>query len=317
MRQGSDPTSFWKKYSLLNKSSYLVGQECNDKNYCRFCKRDASQTVFSEITHLLPELLSKNEVHTCEECDRCNDIFSDYESHLATFVRPFMIMLGIRGKNKIPTFQSRSIGGNNNTVTRISYYDDCNRKLYIGLDEDVIIDKDNYLLSILFRYPPFIPTKIYKALVKIGMSLLPKEFDRDCSHIYQWLLSGEDDLSYVRYGFMTTLSDIYWPKPSAELYQANHLNTKHEEYPEYTLILKFANQVFQVFLPFTDVQWRIHNKKRTLCLELMPAAIYNFSNGKQDYYRIKPFEFGRNYPIIDNKTLQFRFSEIQYYLPEE
>ncbi|WPQ65897.1 hypothetical protein SIO70_13630 [Chitinophaga sancti] len=316
MRQGSDATIFWKKYSLLNTSAYLTEKKCDKKNYCRFCKGDSTQTVFSEIP-LLPELLGKNQVHTCEECDKCNDIFSDYESHLATFIRPFMTILGIRSKNKVPTFQSRSIGGNNGSVTRISYHDESNRKLYVGLDKDLIIDKDNHMLSILFRYPPYIPTKIYKALVKIGRSLLPKDFDSHCSHIYQWLLSEHEDLDYVRYGFMTTLNGMYWPSPSAELYQANRLHTKQEEYPEYTLVLRFANQVFQIFLPFTDVQRRIHNNKRTLCLELMPAAIYNFSNGKQKVYQIIPFEFGCNYPVTDNRKLQFKFSEMQSYHTKE
>lgn len=83
-----DVLSFWKKYNLLNSSSMMSSREQAKASVCRYCRKDATQTTFAEDTHLLPELLGANNIHTFDECDACNHLFSKYESHLATFIRP-------------------------------------------------------------------------------------------------------------------------------------------------------------------------------------------------------------------------------------
>ncbi|OMP80140.1 hypothetical protein [[Flexibacter] sp. ATCC 35208] len=309
-----DPISFWKKYSLLNSSKFFEKGSKDEKTYCRFCKKSPGETTFNEITHLLPELLGRNQIYTSQECDKCNHVFSDYESHLATFVRPFLTMLGIQGKRGVPIFQSRSDGRNQDLVTKV-LYSEGKRSVFAGKDSDVKIDYDNHQLSILFRHPPFVPLKIYKALVKIGMSLMPVEFDVYCNHIYKWLLSAEDNIDFINYGFMTTLNGVYWREPGADLYQANHIYTKKEAFPEYTLVLRFANQVFQIYLPFTDLRKSGHKPHSTLMIELLPAVVYNIFKSNQQTYTIKPFEFGRDYKVLQNRRLDFSFGGIEYPLP--
>jgi hypothetical protein len=311
-----DPGHFWKIYSLLNDSASLPNLDNQEKTFCRFCKRDASATSMTEITHLLPELLGKNQIHTYEECNECNHVFSDYESHLSNFVRPFITILGISGKRGVPAFRSRSINSKPDSVTELVYAACGKRKLFVGEESDVTIDWENNTMSLLFRQPPYVPVKIYKALVKIGMSLLPRHFDPDCQHIYRWLLSKDNDIDYVAGGFITTLTGAYWAAPSAELYQANHLHTKEEEYPEYTLILRFANQVLQIFLPFTDVMRREHKKdKRTLCVNLLPPMPYLNIERVQRSYQIMAVSFSQDYSIKADRNIHFTFGEIEMMQP--
>lgn len=313
-RDVPDPISFWKKYSLLNSSEFMAVQQERPKEFCRFCNKDASHTPLTEITHLLPELLGQNKIYTYEECDVCNHVFSGYESHLSNFVRPFITMLGITGKRGVPTFQSRSVGGDQDLVTSLVHDSFERKKLYAGYESDLSIDEEKQTMSILFRHPPFIPLKIYKALVKIGMSLLPAQMDVHCQHIYRWLLSADDNIDFINYGFMTTITGAYWKAPSADLYQANYLNTKDEELPEYSLVLRFANQVFQVFLPFTDRLLEVHNGRRTLVIELLPAGAYDVFREQQQTYGIKPFEFGRNFKVMQNRKLEFSFGSLEPYV---
>jgi len=307
-----DATHFWKTYSLLNSSSFMKGQEQPKANVCRYCKKDATQTSFTDATHLMPELLGANKIYTYDECDACNHLFSKYESHLSTFIRPFMTLLGIETKRGVPWFQSRSIDRDPLTVTSLKHQPDGRRALEVGPDDDLEIDVDNNIMSILFRHPPFIPLHIYKALVKIGMSLLPADFDVHSQGTFDWLVNDNVDLGFISYGFMTTLTQSYVQVPSAELYRANSLRNKKEEFPEYTLILRFANQVFQIFLPFTDELKAVHVSKRNLAIELLPPMVYDRWRGGA-HYQIKPFAFGIDHSITPDQRLYFKFNSIEWH----
>lgn len=307
-----DVLSFWKKYSLLDSSSFMKGQVQAKAAICRYCKKDASQTTFTEITHLLPELLGRNNIYTYDECDACNHLFSKYESHLAIFIRPFMTLLGVTTKHNVPAFQSRSVDRDPLTVTSLTHQPDGTRALMIGPADDLYIDANNNVMGILFRHPPFIPLHIYKSLVKIGMSLLPSEFDVHNQQTFDWLVNDNVDLGFISFGFMTTLTQGYVQFPSAELYRAIHLRNKTEEFPEYTLILRFANQVFQVFLPFTDELKAVHNQKKNLTIELFPSIAYDrWKDGT--HYQIKPFAFGIDHAITSDQRLHFKFNSIEWH----
>lgn len=222
-----------------------------------------------------------------------------------------MTLLGVETKRGVPTFQSRSVARNPLTVTTLTYQSNGNRALIVGPDDDLSIDVDNKFMSILFRHPPYIPLHIYKALVKIGMSLLPADFDGNNQQTFDWLVNEDVGLGFIGYGFMTTLTQTYVQFPGAELYRANHIRNKTEEFPEYTLILRFANQVFQIFLPFTDELKAVHDRKKNLTIELLPSMAYDrWREGAR--YQIKPFAFHVDHAITSDQRLHFRFNSIEW-----
>lgn len=178
----------------------------------------------------------------------------------------------------------------------------------IGLDDDLYIDEEQQMMRIVFRQPPIIPLNIYKALVKIGLSLLPPDFDTFNKRTFAWLLNADESIDFIQVGFMTTLKRGYVKHPAAELYRANHLRTKDEEFPEYTLILRFANQVFQIYLPFSEELLNKNNGKRKLCIELMPPMAYDIWD-ESSRYLIKYFAF-TDQKIKGDQTLQFSFQDI-------
>jgi len=83
-------------------------------------------------------------------------------------VRPFITILGISGKRGVPAFRSRSIDRKPDSVTELVYAACGKRKLFVGEESDLTIDWENNTMSLLFRQPPYVPVKIYKALVKSG-----------------------------------------------------------------------------------------------------------------------------------------------------
>src|SRR5690606_31739849 len=125
------------------------------------------------------------------------------------------------------------------------------KELYIQALDDYALNTDAKTFDIVFRKPPFIPLKIYKSLLKIGLSLLPSEYDDANKQSFAWLTERQNHLEFIHYAFITTLKRKYFATPSADLYRAKKLAIGKSEFPEHLLILRFANQIIQIFLPFS------------------------------------------------------------------
>jgi len=305
-----DPLGFFNKYELAgNSNNFRILKE--KATVCRFCGRNSSQVTFKEETHLLPELLGVNDIVTFDECDECNNFFSGYESNLSTFIRPYITLTGTVGKNGVPNFQSRSENRDENTRTNLVHVSNTNKQLILTSTEDYEVDKENKKVKITFRLPPFVPLNVYKALVKIGLSLMPKEYDHFNKGTFDWLLNKNSVSNFINYGFHLTLKKARFKAPFAELYRAKSFVVGVEEFPEHTLILGFANQVFQIFLPFSDELKDVHDNSRTLSVDIFPLMMFD-KKISQNEYEIKYMNLGIDYSLKYNHQIYFSFDSIEH-----
>src|ERR1044071_8600570 len=76
----------------------------NDRS-CRYCGKKVSETTFNSKAHVYPKLLG-NRTRLCDfECDRCNNIFSSYETALADYLGISRSITNLSQGNKIPKFK--------------------------------------------------------------------------------------------------------------------------------------------------------------------------------------------------------------------
>ncbi|MBW7912330.1 MAG: hypothetical protein H3C54_01185 [Taibaiella sp.] len=294
-----DPEYFNKVYELLKQN--INGN--NGIKKCRFCDQSEPTVGFNTRAHIIPELLGRNNRITADECDTCNTrIFSAYESHLATFFRPYFTMLGVEGKKSVPVFQSRSIGGDNLTTTTIEYTNEGHRKIVIGNENDIQIDDKNKTLIVTFRLPNHKPIFVYKALLKIAMSLLPKNDVIEHKHIIEFLRKKENNFILgfqFPIVFITVLGKKF-ASPGAHLYRAKIESEPDGYIPKYTLVISFGNIVAQIFIP-PSISYLLQNKPKdkTAVLNLFHSFIYNIN-----YEKIKELD--------DNELInvQYKFSSI-------
>lgn len=265
---------FLDHYELIAENEQI--QPCSSENGCRFCGRMAPEASFRQVTHLIPELLGRNETRTSDECDACNQLFSGFESHLAVLFRPQLAMLQVQGKSKVPKFHSRgkSYDGINPGLT---LKQDAQGQRYLEVRDDTAVhfdDKDK-TGQITFQKQPFIPIKAYKALLKIGLSMLPADQLTPYQPVFDWLQGGEVRFGYIARAWKTTLLRKQYERPNAKLYQARHIVKDGQEYPEHVLILGFANVVLQLFSPFSQAFDQLHDSRNRLSLTLFPAFLYD------------------------------------------
>jgi hypothetical protein len=300
---------FWNKFELVNSSKSYEPTKVKS-NICRYCNRTFKETTFNQNTHLLPELIGENNILTFDECDICNKLFSDYESSFSIFIRPYITLLGVKGKKKIPKFQSRTVNRNEETRTILKHREGNEKELHIQTLDDYTINADTKTFDIVFRKPPFVPLKIYKSLLKIGLSLLPKEFDNANKQSFAWLTERQEHLEFIHFAFITSLKRKYFATPFAELYRAKKLVIGKSEFPEHVLILYFANQIIQIFLPFSDELKKVHNGNRTLSLDLFPAFAFDKIVASQTV-EIKCYNLIVATSVTENHEISFSYQDAE------
>lgn len=144
---------------------------------CRYCGATGA-AVFGKRTnaHALPAALGNRTLFSLDECKACNDKFSIYEDALTKAVGPFLTFGGVRGRTGV-----RNTGrtGTKSTVRHI--VSNGKRRLSVvseGNFNDLVgIDKATGSLKFMMpiKGDVFVPRYAYKALVKIGVSMLPPE----------------------------------------------------------------------------------------------------------------------------------------------
>lgn len=300
---------FWEKYVLVSDSNSFI-ENSEDPKKCKFCKNEKPKTSFDNTSHLIPELLGSNRITYQSECDTCNRIFSEYESHLAVFLRPYLTLNNVKGKKRVPKFHSRR--DNKGTSTEIISNNEGRKEMYFNQNlDDFEINEENKVMHVNFRKTPFKPRHIYKAIARIGISLLPEKQLPYFDHVCKWLKTNDDDLiNFLPHAFITILTRKKFKSPFANLYKAKDLVRDNEELPDLTLVLGFANVVIQIFMPYSTEFDKIHDNNRNLSLNLFPAFAWNDLLNKQSV-RISSIDLSSNEKINQNHKISFSFQNIQ------
>lgn len=240
---------------------------------CRFCKRAYPEVTFRTLPHVVPELFGRNTTSSNFECDNCNSKFQKYESDTSTMVQHYLTLLNIRSKKGVPIFKSRKKGNEfsssiQQTLGKINFNFGNNAS-------DFSFDDTNKTLTINLRTRKFSVFSVYKVFLKMGISLLSEEELKLNEHFLDFLNAdkpienGMQVWSASRY----MLRSRYYPKPIVELYKAEETLIENAVYPEYMIILYFANVVFQFFLPISAKNCLEHNHQRNLTLEIFPSFV--------------------------------------------
>ncbi|MER8349333.1 HNH endonuclease, partial [Acinetobacter baumannii] len=73
---------FYRLEAVLECPERKPSIPVTESQTCRFCGKRSPEVIFNSDAHVFPEALGNHTLVSEFECDRCNNIFSDYESHL-------------------------------------------------------------------------------------------------------------------------------------------------------------------------------------------------------------------------------------------
>jgi hypothetical protein len=214
---------------------------------CYFCGKQSGQTTFRNKAHLIPEFLGNKRILSRHECDTCNAEFSLNESALAAYIGPVRCFWGVRGKEKLPKHKDPKtnlrIDNTPNSVTITSHQEG---------DPEFVIDEVNNSITGIFQKESYIPVLAFKALVKIGICLLPANEIDNFSATIDWLKSGERP-EYSRWDFAIVpwiFEGTEVLRPHVSLYNRKMIEPGENAY-EKCVILRFGRTQYQYFIPFS------------------------------------------------------------------
>jgi hypothetical protein len=297
----ADVFAFYKEFNLVGSTESLPGRN-KGKKICRFCNKSEGEVSFRNKSHAVPELLGRNDFIIFDECDKCNSFFSDWENQLGQFFRPYLAIIGIKGKRDQTEFRARA-RNNNSTSLKMERSGKINLK--IDLDDDIKIDEENEHITIRFRQPPISRLYVYKSLVKIALSLLPKNNVNDYRNLFEWLADHRNSsVPCIPAACITVLRKVKWDKPVAELYKSNRIEGKEEIelFSRFTMVIRFANLVVQIFLLPTMGKESIENDPPNFQSSLFPAFLQDHVLDKDLIAQLDPktrVEIPFNYTIED------------------
>lgn len=187
------------RYTLLAQVRASIGgtkMYVGDKGQCRYCG-ESSGRYFRTEAHTFPEGLGNRWIISRDECDRCNNLFSRYDDAIVRAVGPFLTLGGVKGKaNKIrqtgrsdgPAILSRRDGQD-----RPGIFHSANAE---PSQVVAITGAGTLRLTMPVADDPFRPRYAYKALVKMGLALLPHTELTNYTRLRSWLLGCNDSLEF-------------------------------------------------------------------------------------------------------------------------
>lgn len=135
---------------------------------CRFCGKRYPEVKFRKKAHAISELVGNKEFVLRNECDECNIFFGHkLEDDFGKYLGLGRTLSQIFGKEGIPSYKDRS------GSWRIDW---TNKGWVIQMKPDCtgIEQHEDYMIFHAVR-DTYSPIAVYKALVKMALSLLPYE----------------------------------------------------------------------------------------------------------------------------------------------
>lgn len=302
--------SFFELYYLYKSTDDMDDRFIKDptNKVCKFCQTAYPSVLFNTIPHIIPELFGRNNLTSNFECDTCNQKFQKYESDTSTMIQHYLSLLKIKTKKGVPTFQSNKKAGEYSTILK-SQGNSTTLNFGSNLKDFEFNDEDN-TLTVSFRTRKYRPFSVYKIFLKMGISLLD-DTDLSVNNHYLEFLNSEEPIQDGRQiwkVFRYMVKTKYYEAPKVQLYRAKNTSGENSVFPEFTMILFFANIVFQFFLPISKKNIDEYNPKDDLILQYFPVFVIDDVKRHKDIV-FYPFDLNETNKISVTDKLVFKYGK--------
>lgn len=236
---------------------------------CRFCGKQKTAKEFKKVAHVLSRCIGNNTLFSAYECDECNGkVFAPFESNLSEYMKLFHTFSRIRGYNGVPSYKA-----NCHESTRVDYVDDKFQiKSFEGESPIAEINEDAKNIKIQGKRS-YVPTMVYKALVKMALSVLPEVEMVNFSTTLSWLqgadLKNRFMVKYKMFGGYHRFSDV-------TMVVMKRRDDCKINAPAYIFELAYGYFTFSSYIPFCSLDKDLQGKK----VELIPIVCPFDSNAR-------------------------------------
>lgn len=232
----------------------------NGARQCRFCNcLEDNHHTFKKKAHAIPELLGNKMIITQNECDECNHHFGNtLETELGNYFSIWKPLFRIPSKKSTTKFKQTS-EDDINEVQFDKVKNHITVTSTIGSDRVKINTEEKTLEFKLTGYS-YTPFRVYQALIRLFISVLPKEYlaDADFAKIilnFDGLNNYSEKEAKLKQIILSQAKAIMLFIPNFPVSQIIILKKKKEKFvaPDFIFILRVANIAFQICI------WKLSN----------------------------------------------------------
>ena len=232
-------------FGFLTDKVY-VGEKDESKRICRFCKGTGKER-FKKTSHALQEGLGNRLLFAYEECDDCNQSFSNsVETPLFRFLETSRNLSQVRGK--------RSAIHNQEGLNFHVHPDSVTKQPVVYVKQEHIYNDEYQGKSTgkiyLYNNRPITYQGIYKALVKFAVDMIPSDKINHFARTGEWV-HGDFDGTCLPPFVYGEQSVFFFEQPVLDLFFRK--DTSPAFSPYCTAVLYIFDSIFIYILPFSDV----------------------------------------------------------------
>ena len=266
---------------------------------CRFCKvLFSKEEKFKSKAHLFPQLIGNKYLLSDFECDKCNSLFSKFENDLANFLgatRAFSISNaktgGLKFKSPDKTFivQKDNEAADDIAKLRIESHEEENNHF--------TLDAENKKVTFHTTRASYNPHNVYRAFLKMGLSVLPDELVDDYKIAFAMLQSTkkneESDNPLFKLNVFVHPGPSF-PSPMLILFEKKK---DTQPVPMHIVCIMFQNYTYQLVLPLCKKDKWMYDGKKIVTVPNMPPFIDK--------------HFAEKFGIPKGHRLNFNFDELK------
>lgn len=291
-----------KDWNLIPSKKIRLGDR--DNLNCRFCKKSYPDVKFEKVAHAIPECLGNKSISTYYECDTCNELFGNgIENQLGIWSKNRRTIMRVIGKKGIPKLKKKQedysyeIQATQNNLN-IKFYKDT---------PFCLIDEVRKTVTFQLKQDNYSPIKVFKAFVKIGLTLIPDSEMKNYSSLYNWIIATDD---YADAPPNCAIMRTFIPGNMRPFNKVIILKRKPkiENYPYMQIIVSSGNDVYQIPLFSTYEDKTLYYMKEDMPVFPTPKLSASNEFGPNKIERIN-LSSSKNFN--DMETVVFGFNGIK------
>ena len=280
----------------------ILGQK---PQVCRFCSRTSPAVTFRKEAHAVPELAGNGTLISLYECDDCNNRFSAFEDDLGKLTLLERVAGQVLGKSGVPsakTGQKKSRIDMGAAGFKIDEY---------AGDPIAEIDHEKRTLTVTIAPQTYRPLGVYKALVKVALTLMD-EFDVGVvPEALRWLRAADLTTDQIDDGtrYMCFRSWTPGPAPFANT-RVLLLRRKRIDVagPMFIFVLAFGNMSFQIVVPAPQADRHLIGK--TVTFRPVPVFAFLDKDRTRGPTRFWTQDLSSSGPAKGTPSIVFRFDSM-------
>lgn len=285
---------------VADQPIFLSDHTTLSERKCRYCTRSSPEVTFRARAHAASAFLGNRSLFSKNECFACNQGLADqYEDHLAKKLMFLRAVGQIRGRNRMPTYDSEKI--------RISTE---NGRLAITVTDPTLFQQYSQAEQVTFTETFSVPSQMHipiraaMALVKIACSTCPADDLPQVTPAIDWLM-GRQNVLIPRFPVLYAYTSEVEPQSGYVKILRRVTNSAN---PYLWCVVATGSLRFQTFVPFClSDDWIKSGKEASISCCHYPLS--NEFEGTARSTEFHVFDWGGTEPVVDERSATLSIHE--------